>query len=45
VTSPVYLALDQPQLDTGLPLVDRVREHVGGVKMGLELFCAQGQHR
>lgn len=44
MTSPVYLALDLPQLDTGLALVERVREHVGGVKLGLEFFCAHGHH-
>ncbi len=42
--SPVYLALDLPQLDAAKALAERVRGHVGGFKLGLEFFCAHGHH-
>ena len=44
MTSPVYLALDLPQLDQATDLARRVCAHIGGVKLGLEFFCAHGQH-
>jgi orotidine-5'-phosphate decarboxylase len=44
VTSPVYLALDLPQLDAAKALADKVKSHVGGLKLGLEFFCAHGHH-
>lgn len=42
MASPVYVALDTPDLDRALDLARQVRNHVGGVKIGLEFFCAQG---
>ena len=42
--NPVYLALDVPQIDAGKALVDKVKSHIGGVKLGLEFFCAHGHH-
>jgi len=42
--NPVYLALDVPQLEAGKALLDKVRGHIGGVKLGLEFFCAHGTH-
>ena len=44
MTNPVYLALDTTQLREGIALVERVKAHVGGVKLGLEFFCAHGAH-
>ncbi len=44
MTNPVYLALDVPQLQDGIDLVRKVRSHVGGIKLGLEFFCAHGAH-
>ena len=44
MTNPVYLALDVPQLEPALDLARRVRSHIGGVKLGLEFFCAHGHH-
>jgi orotidine-5'-phosphate decarboxylase len=44
VTSPIYLALDLPQLDAAKALAQKVKAHVGGVKLGLEFFCAHGHH-
>lgn len=44
MTNPVYLALDLPQLDAARSLAEKVKDHVGGVKLGLEFFCAHGHH-
>src|SRR5690606_34022128 len=44
MTSPLYLAIDTPHLDAALTLAQRVRHHVGGFKLGLEFFCANGHH-
>ena len=44
MTHPVYLALDLPQLDAAKALAEKVRGHIGGVKLGLEFFCAHGHH-
>jgi orotidine-5'-phosphate decarboxylase len=40
--NPVYVAMDTPDLDYALELAERVRPHVGGLKLGLEFFNAQG---
>ncbi|KUO58197.1 MAG: orotidine 5'-phosphate decarboxylase [Sphingomonadales bacterium BRH_c3] len=42
--NPVYLALDVPQIDAAKDLVSKVKSHIGGVKLGLEFFCAHGHH-
>ena len=39
---PIFVALDTPDLDRALELARAVREHAGGVKLGLEFFSAQG---
>ena len=44
MTNPVYLALDVPQLDHALELAKKVHSHIGGIKLGLEFFCAHGHH-
>ena len=40
--NPVYLALDLPRLDAAEALARKVKAHVGGLKLGLEFFCAHG---
>jgi orotidine-5'-phosphate decarboxylase len=42
MTNPVFVAVDTPTLDGAHALVSAVAPHVGGVKLGLEFFCAQG---
>jgi orotidine-5'-phosphate decarboxylase len=42
--NPVYLALDLPRLDAAEALARKVAGHVGGLKLGLEFFCAHGHH-
>lgn len=44
MSNPVYLALDLPRLDAALALAQKVRAHIGGIKLGLEFFCAHGHH-
>ena len=44
MSNPIYLALDVPRLDSALVLAQKVRSHIGGVKLGLEFFCAHGHH-
>ncbi|WP_295639860.1 orotidine-5'-phosphate decarboxylase [Novosphingobium sp.] len=44
MTNPVYLALDLPRLDAAIALAQKVRGHIGGIKLGLEFFCAHGHH-
>ncbi|WP_298195799.1 orotidine-5'-phosphate decarboxylase [Novosphingobium sp.] len=42
--NPIYLALDLPRLDAAIALAQKVRGHIGGLKLGLEFFCAHGHH-
>ena len=44
MSNPVYLALDMPQIDSAKELIKKVKSHIGGVKLGLEFFCAHGHH-
>ena len=44
MSSPVYVAIATPDLDRAQDLAQRVRNHVGGLKLGLEFFCANGHH-
>ena len=44
MSNPLYVAIDTPYLDDALDLAKRVKAHVGGVKLGLEFFCANGHH-
>lgn len=40
--NPVFVALDTPDLARALSLAKAVGPHAGGLKVGLEFFCAQG---
>ena len=40
--NPVFVAVDTPVLADATALVARLMPHVGGVKLGLEFFCANG---
>ena len=44
MSNPIYLALDLPRLDAAEALARKVKGHVGGLKLGLEFFCAHGHH-
>lgn len=41
--SPIYVAIDTPDIARAKEIVGRVRNHVGGIKLGLEFFSAHGQ--
>ena len=42
MSSKVYVALDTPDLARAVALAQKVRNHVGGLKVGLEFFVANG---
>jgi len=42
-TSPIFVAIDTPDLARAKEIAQRVRGHVGGLKLGLEFFCANGR--
>jgi orotidine-5'-phosphate decarboxylase len=44
MTSRIYVALDTPDIDRAKAIANRVRHHVGGIKLGLEFFMANGRH-
>ena len=41
--SPIFVALDTPDLDRARTIAQRVKAHVGGLKLGLEFFMANGR--
>jgi orotidine-5'-phosphate decarboxylase len=44
MSSPIFVAIDTPDLERAKAIAGRVRNHVGGIKLGLEFFCANGRH-
>ena len=44
MTNPIYVAIDTPYLEDALELTRRIKDQVGGIKLGLEFFCANGHH-
>lgn len=43
MSSHIYVAIDTPDLDRARTIATRVRTHVGGIKLGLEFFAANGR--
>jgi len=43
MTSSIYVALDTPDLERAKALALKVKHHVGGIKLGLEFFSANGR--
>ncbi len=41
--SPIYVAIDTPDLERAKAIATRVKAHVGGIKLGLEFFMANGR--
>ncbi|MGC6331179.1 orotidine-5'-phosphate decarboxylase [Rhizorhabdus sp. FW153] len=41
--SPIYVAIDTPDIVKAKDIAAKVRHHVGGIKLGLEFFSAHGQ--
>jgi orotidine-5'-phosphate decarboxylase len=44
MSSPLFVAIDTPDFERAKAIATRVRNHVGGIKLGLEFFCANGRH-
>ena len=44
MTNRIFVALDTPDIERAKSLAKRVRAHVGGIKLGLEFFMANGRH-
>lgn len=44
MSNPIYLALDLPRLEAAEALARKVKSHIGGLKLGLEFYCAHGHH-
>ena len=44
MSSRLYVALDTPDIARAKTIAQRVRHHVGGIKLGLEFFMANGRH-
>jgi orotidine-5'-phosphate decarboxylase len=42
LANPIYCAVDRPDLEGTLALARALAAHVGGIKLGLEFFTAQG---
>ncbi|WP_404712800.1 orotidine-5'-phosphate decarboxylase [Sphingomonas sp. MMS24-J13] len=42
MSNPIFVAIDTPDLGRAIALAERVRHHVGGLKLGLEFFSAHG---
>ena len=40
--TPIFVAIDTPDLDRALEIAQAVKEHAGGVKLGLEFFSSNG---
>jgi orotidine-5'-phosphate decarboxylase len=43
MTSPIYVAIDTPDLDRARAVAEAVKRHAGGLKLGLEFFCHNGR--
>ena len=44
MTSPIYVAIDTPDMDRARAIATAVKRHAGGLKLGLEFFCHNGRH-
>ena len=44
MSSPIFAAIDTTDLEHARTVAARIRNHVGGIKLGLEFFCANGLH-
>jgi orotidine-5'-phosphate decarboxylase len=43
MTCPIFVAIDTPDLEAAKDMALRVKNHVGGIKLGLEFFSANGR--
>ena len=43
MTSPIYVAIDTPDMERARTIAQAVKRHAGGLKLGLEFFCHNGR--
>ena len=43
MTSPIYVAIDTPDMERARIVAAAVKRHAGGIKLGLEFFCHNGR--
>jgi orotidine-5'-phosphate decarboxylase len=43
MSSPIYVAIDTPDLERAKAIAAKVHNHVGGIKLGLEFFTGNGR--
>lgn len=43
MSSPIYVAIDTPDLEQAKAIAAKVHNHVGGIKLGLEFFTGNGR--
>lgn len=43
ITNPVFCAIDTVGVEAATVLARQIKPHVGGIKLGLEFFCANGR--
>ena len=43
MSSPIYVAIDTPDMDRARSIAQAVKRHAGGLKLGLEFFCHNGR--
>ena len=43
MSSPIYVAIDTPDMDRARTIAQAVKRHAGGLKLGLEFFCHNGR--
>ena len=44
MSSPIYVAIDTPDMDRAREIAEAVKRQAGGLKLGLEFFCHNGRH-
>lgn len=44
MTSPIFVAIDTPDMDRARAIASAVKRHAGGLKLGLEFFCHNGRN-
>ncbi|MCF2513600.1 orotidine-5'-phosphate decarboxylase [Sphingomonas sp. G124] len=43
MSSPIFIAIDTPDMDRARSIATAVKRHAGGLKLGLEFFCHNGR--
>ena len=44
MTSPIFVAIDTPDMERARAIATAVKRHAGGLKLGLEFFCHNGRN-